>query len=152
MHLEINNLTTHSLSRKPFEKLLNDAARHERVTRGSISLAFVGEARMRTLNKFYRGKNKVTDVLSFGEPRKHTKSVPFALPKGEEAYLGEIIICISHATRQAKKHGWTLQYELNRLFLHGLLHILGYDHEKSEKEALHMEGIEEAILKGYTKE
>lgn len=149
MHLEINNLTTHILPTKPFEKLLNDAARQEKLRDGSISLAFVGEARIRTLNKFYRGKNKVTDVLSFGEPRKHTKSVPFTLPKGEVAYLGEIIICISQAARQAKKYKWSLEYELSRLFLHGLLHIFGYDHETSERDAERMELLEEEILAEY---
>lgn len=146
MVLEINNLTSHSISPKNFEALLNTAAAHCKVRQGSVSLAFVGEARIRTLNKFYRGKNKVTDVLSFGEPRKHTKTVPFDMPRGEEGFLGEVVICIREAQRKAKKYGRTLSEELDILFLHGFLHILGYDHETSERDAERMEAIEQEIL------
>ena len=104
------------------------AVRCSRNTAASVS--FIGDAKMRMLNRQYRGKDRTTNVLSF---------------HGSGADLGDIFISISEAKREAKKYGWTIQYEIARLALHGFLHLLGYDHER-EKDAKKMEGIEGKIL------
>jgi len=83
--------------------------------RGEVSVAFVGERRMRALNRAYRGKDVPTDVLSF--------------PSGERAFLGDIVIAAGVARRQARAAGHSFGTEARVLALHGLLHLLGYDHE-----------------------
>jgi probable rRNA maturation factor len=83
--------------------------------RGKITVAIVPDSRVRALNRRYRKKDKATDVLSF--------------PADERGYLGDVVIAAGVARRQAKGAGHTLQTELRVLALHGLLHLLGYDHE-----------------------
>jgi len=78
-------------------------------------VAIVGDARVRTLNRRYRRKNQPTDVLSFQSDEDH--------------HLGDVVIAAGVARRQAKDAGHSLQTELRILALHGLLHLLGYDHE-----------------------
>jgi len=96
----------------------------------SISLTLVDDAAIRELNRDHRGKDKPTDVLSFPlEPE------PFAHGK----LLGDIVISIETARRQAADYDAPLQREIERLMIHGLLHVLGHDHmepgERSEMEA-----------------
>lgn len=79
---------------------------------GGISVAFVSEREIRHINKMYRKKDKVTDVLAFEFP------------------LGEILICYSQAKRQAAERGHTVKQEVLDLLIHGILHVLGYDHER----------------------
>jgi len=93
-----------------------------------LSIVFVGQGRIRKLNKKYREKNKVTDVLSFGEE------------------LNEVVICLREVKKNAKKYNLTLKKELARVLIHGILHLLGYEHEKSKKEAEKMEKKEEYYL------
>jgi len=104
-----------------------------------ISLAIISEAEIKKYNKIYLGHNRVTDVLSFGE-----KQVRSKFPD-DKNFLGEILICYTQAARQAKKNGQAIKEELALLFVHGLLHLLGYDHQKI-KEAVIMKELEENIL------
>ncbi|MFA6422592.1 MAG: rRNA maturation RNase YbeY [Candidatus Buchananbacteria bacterium] len=105
------------------------------------SLAFVGETRIRSLNRIFRGKDKVTDVLSFEE-----KNSDFIFPDDEQN-LGEIIICLQRIRDQAKKYGWSFNRELARLLIHGLSHLIGLDHENvSEKKAKEMFDFEIVIM------
>ena len=97
-----------------------------------ISIALVGEKEIKDLNRLYRHKNKITDVLSF-----EIKS---------DYILGEVLICIDQAYRQAKAHKRTAKAELQLLTVHGILHLLGYDHEKSSQEQLRQETAEKNIL------
>lgn len=90
---------------------------------------------MRRLNFHYRGKDKVTDVLSFGSSAK----VPAS------GYLGEIVICYPQVVRQAKKFKHSVSAETQKLFIHGILHLFGHDHEKAS-EAVVMEALEEKII------
>ena len=83
--------------------------------RGEVSLAFVRDAVIRDLNREYRDKDGVTDVLSF--------------PDDEPGRLGEIVIAAGVARRQARQAGHAFATEARVLALHGLLHLLGYDHE-----------------------
>jgi probable rRNA maturation factor len=98
-----------------------------------FSVAFVSDGRMKELNSFFRGKETTTDVLSFRhEPDE------FA-PTGDQASgtigganadpLGDIVISVEQAQRQAEENGLDLETEIKQLILHGVLHLCGYDHE-----------------------
>ena len=90
-----------------------------RSARGTVSIAILSDAKVRSLNRRFRHKDAVTDVLSF------TSQGPF--PGG--THLGDIVIARGLAQRQAKKQRHSLSVEFRVLALHGLLHLLGYDHE-----------------------
>ena len=95
--------------------------------RGEVTVAIVGDRRMRVLNRTFRGNDYVTDVLAFsvGSPESGVGS-----PGGPSApSLGDIVIAIGVAGRQAEEHRHAIGVELRVLALHGLLHLLGYDHE-----------------------
>jgi probable rRNA maturation factor len=107
-------------------------ARHApRHARGEVTIAIVPDRTMQGLNKRFRGMNKATDVLAFpsGSPR------PLALSPG----LGEIVIARGVAARQARSLGHAVRTELRILALHGLLHLLGYDHEEDNGEMARVE-------------
>jgi probable rRNA maturation factor len=95
---------------------------------------------MRTLNHAWRGKDSTTDVLSF--PLREGR-----FPHIQPAMLGDIVISIPVATRQADEAGHPLSVELERLLVHGLLHLLGYDHERGLLEARRMKRKEQRLLK-----
>ena len=84
--------------------------------RGTMTIAIVPDGRVQQLNRRYRRKDVPTDVLSF--------------VSDERGYLGDVVIAAGVARRQAKQAGHSLQHELRVLALHGLLHLLGYDHER----------------------
>jgi probable rRNA maturation factor len=113
-----------------------------RTARGELAIAFVSDARMRVLNRTYRGQDYATDVLSFAphsaprtpDPAPRT-SHPAARPLGagpafSDTLLGDLVIATGVARRQAREAGHAYQTELRVLALHGLLHLLGYDHEQ----------------------
>jgi probable rRNA maturation factor len=98
--------------------------------RGEVTVALVSDARMRTLNRSYRNKDYATDVLSF--PAFDEASTLDKTPAGGAGgagYLGDIVIATGVAQRQADEVGHPVGTELKVLALHGLLHLLGYDHE-----------------------
>jgi len=98
--------------------------------RGSVAVAVVTDARVRALNRQYRKKDYATDVLSFpagNDGAGHAEHRP--LEKGARPYLGDIVIARGVARRQAQAAGHPESTELRVLALHGLLHLLGYDHE-----------------------
>ena len=99
--------------------------------RGDVSVAIVSDRRMQALNRQFRGKNSATDVLSFPADR------PF---------LGDIVIAQGVAKRQAREHGHSLATEVRVLALHGLLHLLGYDHE-SKRDRGRMARMEARLRK-----
>jgi probable rRNA maturation factor len=106
--------------------------------RGSVGVALVGDARVRALNREYRRKDYATDVLSFPVDRLAWKGSPArrgfwpAEPSNrpQDRYLGDIVIARGVARRQARTAGHSERTELRILALHGLLHLLGYDHER----------------------
>ena len=91
-----------------------------------LSIALVGDREMRPLNTKYRKKMKTTDVLSF-----YVEDQP--LPGA--TILGDVVISVEQARRQAKQRGKTLKSEMVVLLIHGILHLLGYDHERSPRQA-----------------
>lgn len=103
----------------------------------SVSVILVGDKKIKELNKIYRHKDRVTDVLSFGDWE-------------DEHFLGEIVICLPQARRQAKAYGVSLKQELARLLIHGMLHLRGYEHEQSRAEAARMFKRQERMLRQIT--
>jgi probable rRNA maturation factor len=102
----------------------------------AVSVVLVGEAKIRALNKKYRHKDKVTDVLSFGD-------------WGDKEFLGEIVICLPQIKRQAKQFGVSAREEMIRMLAHGFLHLTGLDHEKSQAEEKKMFKKQEDLVKKY---
>jgi probable rRNA maturation factor len=110
-----------------------------RRARGDVTVALISDARMRTLNRTFRGKDYATDVLSF--------------PVDADTFLGDIAIATGVAQRQADEAGHSLDTELRVLALHGLLHLLGYDHEHDEGQMRRVEarlrtaaGLKEGLI------
>lgn len=118
--IEINNLTATPINddflKKVAERILKEEKRE-----ADLSIALVGLNRIRELNKKYRKKDKITDVLSF----KYNHS-------------GEVVICPQEVKKDAERLKSAFKKELARVLIHGTLHLLGYDHEKSKKKAQKM--------------
>jgi probable rRNA maturation factor len=132
------------VSRGPARKV---SLRRVRLTAGKIlalvqqraaelSLAFVTNKEIENLNRKFRNKPTPTDVLSFPADD---------YPDGR--FLGDVVISVEKAEEQAKDGGWTLDEEIDRLLIHGILHLLGYDHEKSRKEAEIMRALERKLAR-----
>lgn len=104
-----------------------------------LSVSLVGDAAIRRLNRAWRHEDRATDVLSFpaGEA---PEGAPGPRP------LGDVVISVDTARRAAREGGRTVQDELDRYLAHGILHLLGYDHEKSAREARRMLALEESLL------
>ncbi len=101
-----------------------------RGARGTVSIALVTDARMKRLNATFRGKPYATDVLSFPAGREGREGRGKAVSREPSAVsLGDLAISVGIARRQAREQGHSLGVELRILALHGLLHLLGYDHE-----------------------
>ena len=127
--IEINNLTTVSVDEEFLKGVAKKVLKGEKQENKDLSIALVGQGRIRELNKKYRGKNRVTDVLAF---------------PGNG--LGEIVICLREVKKNAKKFGSSFKKELSTCLIHGILHLLGYDHEKSVEEVKKMRDREEYYL------
>jgi len=97
-----------------------------------FTLAIIDDEQMALLNFAYRGKNVTTDVLAFSQ----IEGEPIA--SAEEESLGDVIVSLEAARRQADDGGWKLEEELMRLLVHGFLHLLGHDHEAGKREAARM--------------
>jgi probable rRNA maturation factor len=97
-----------------------------------LVIVFVDKNEMKKLNKQYRGRNYATDVLSF--------------ESGEPDVLGELVICPQVLKIQAKDTGLSYQHELGYMVLHGALHLLGYDHERSKAEEKKMFALQDRIF------
>ena len=95
-----------------------------------FSVALVSDKRMKELNGVFRGKDATTDVLSFPHEPDELESVHHLSASDESKnFLGDIVISLEQAQRQAKENRLTLEQEVKQLILHGALHLSGYDHE-----------------------
>ena len=115
------------------------------VRRAEVSLVLCGDAKMRSLNHYWRGKNRTTDVLSF--PQMEGEAAP--QPTGAPLVLGDVVISLPTARRQAREAGKSLQDELAMLWVHGLLHLAGYAHATKLQEKK-MFTLQDRILKKGT--
>lgn len=127
------------------DKLLTFAKEQEQIDRDAeLSVTFVDKTEIQEINKMYRDKDKVTDVISFALEEDEPEIIGLDMPR----VLGDIIICTDVAQEQAASYGHSFERELGFLALHGFLHLLGYDHidEQDEKE---MFGRQDQILNAY---
>ena len=107
--------------------------------RGDLSIALISDRRMRALNRQFRGRDYATDVLSF--------------PSDDRGFMGDIVIAAGIAKRQAREAGHAINTEIRVLALHGLLHLLGYDHESDDGKMARVEarlrkkaGLKEGLI------
>lgn len=128
-----------------FERLAAFALEREDAPENSeLSIAVVDLAEMTDLNMRYRGKTGPTDVLSFG-----CDDPCAVVSPGEPVTLGDVVIAPEVAEAQAAEYGHTVEEELNLLLVHGVLHLLGYDHE-ADDDATAMQLREQSILLAWS--
>jgi probable rRNA maturation factor len=109
-----------------------------------VSLLLCDDPTIQDYNRQYRGQDRPTDVLSFAQ--EEGRPIPLGATEEEiPRVLGDIVISMDRARRQAEEFNWSLQEETEALLAHGMLHLLGYDHETPEEEAL-MREREKAAL------
>lgn len=120
-------------------KVLNATLKHENINNAVFSVIFVDRDTIHEINKEYRGIDRETDVISFAFEDNGK------LVYNNVRLLGEIYICIPKMIDQAKEYGHSEKRELSFLAVHGLLHLLGYDHMKKEDEKI-MFALQELIL------
>jgi probable rRNA maturation factor len=114
----INKQRTHAIDRKALRRFLGKLIPELGIRRPSFSIVFITDEMIRRYNRQYRGFDKPTDVLSFS---------------GDQLYLGDILISSETAYNQAlKSKTFSFERNLQRLILHGLLHLMGYDHETDD--------------------
>ncbi|HKZ31177.1 MAG TPA: rRNA maturation RNase YbeY [Vicinamibacteria bacterium] len=131
----LNRQRSRSVSPPRLRRVLRAAAQALRV-RGELALVLAGDGLLRRLNRDYRGEDEATDVLSFPGG-------------GGEAGLGDVVISVARAERNARGLGRTLAQELEVLALHGFLHVLGYDHETDDGTMERLEGRLRRRLLGF---
>lgn len=112
------------------------------------SLTFVDNEKIQVINRDYRGIDRPTDVISFALEEMEEDEVPILPEEGEPRVLGDIIISIERTHEQAAEYNHSFERELGFLVIHGLLHLLGYDHQTKEEEE-EMFGLQEKILSSF---
>ena len=144
MNIEIFNELDEDLSLQldELKELLKNVCKDENLGNGEFNVIIVSEEKIQELNKTYRNIDRVTDVISFALEDDETFNI------SGYRVLGDIYICIEQARRQAEEYGHSFKRELSFLAIHGLLHLLGYDHmEKHDEEV--MFNKQEEVLKRY---
>ncbi len=141
MNIEVFNETNSDIETEinDLRKLLQNVCQDEKIGSGEFNVIIVDSDKIRMLNKEYRKIDKVTDVISFALEDDDT----FQL----ENYrvLGDIYICLEQALKQADDYGHSFKRELSFLAIHGLLHLLGYDHRTEEEEKIMFKKQEEVL-------
>lgn len=118
----------------------------EEVTpRYDLSVIFADSEEVRRLNRDYRNVDSATDVIAFYMLQNGAPDPSFPLPPDDTAYLGDVVVCYPVAVEQAAEQGHSVERELALLIIHGVLHVLGYDHEEPG-EQVRMRGKESHIL------
>lgn len=123
------------------KKVSNKALETEKVEKASCSIIIVDNSYIHKLNKEYRGIDRVTDVISFALEDEKSMVIP-----DEIRLLGDIYISLDKAEEQAKEYGHSLERELCFLAVHGLYHLLGYDHETKEEAEVMFKKQEEVLM------
>ncbi len=124
-----NKTRKHRLPLRRIERTMRALLAAAGYAGASLSVTFIGDAMMRRLNREHRGIDRTTDVLSF--PLFAPFSVPAKLRTGDpELLLGDLVISVNVAARQARGYGASLEAEIERLLVHGVAHLHGHDHQK----------------------
>lgn len=135
----INRQRRAKISPTKVRGLVRKVLMREGIRGGEVSVLFVGDRRMRELNRMFRGADRATDVLAFSF-REGERGEP------ETNLLGDVVISVPTAEKQAAREGHSLEAELTILLIHGVLHLAGYDHERSSGEARRMRRQETEVL------
>lgn len=139
----INDQRCYKLPKKQLKNLCVFILKSHDIKNTEVSVLFTDNKRIRELNKKFRRKNKVTDVLSFYEERNKGMAL-------SASYLGDIVISIETARRQARVYKQTVIHEIRLYVIHGLLHLFGHrDYTKKEKQAMNI--LQETLLNQYEK-
>lgn len=149
LEITFNNLTGNkNYQKRFFTKILKSALTEAGLADKLIglSLNLVGKAKIQSLNRRYRKKNRPTDVLSFPLEARWDK-ISESYPRSAIIEAGDIFICPSMAAKAGQDDRTTLNSKLASLTIHGFLHLLGYDHEKSVQDKKIMFGLQNKILK-----
>lgn len=144
---EVSKQTNILIPKRWLDKIATAFAKENKLKgKWYFSLAFVDNKTIKNLNNTYRGKNCPTDVLSFAEDFKNFVDLPI-----DRKYLGEIVISVPQTRKQAYELKCSLKNEVARLIVHGLSHLVGYDHEDaSKKESDKMLSFEKSVLKSLS--
>lgn len=143
--IEVNNLTQAEVNENLLKRVAQDILKNEKKEKLNLSVALISPAEIRKLNKRYLKKDKPTDVLSFPESPDSQKT---STPK-ELQVLGEILICPEEVKNNSLELNRSFEEELCRTLIHGILHLLGYNHEESEKKAEKMDKRQSYYLNKY---
>ena len=144
--MDVDVVTIGNRSKVAVRGLKQKAARILKIlnqNRAELSLALVGNREIQELNARFCNKNRPTDVLSF--------PLGTSLPTGR-ILLGDVVISVEQAKRQARERRRKLEAEIETLLIHGILHLLGYDHERSAKEERRMRRMEKRIHQALSDE
>lgn len=140
INYEINNLVDYE-NYDYLDSVIKATLKLEKVENAIFSIIFVDENEIQKINKEYRGIDKITDVISFAF--EDNANVVY----NDIRILGDIYVCIPRMINQAKEYGHSEKRELSFLIVHGLLHLLGYDHQTKEDEEI-MFNKQELVLDG----
>ena len=135
----INDLVNVEFDYSYLDGVIKRVLEHEKVKEAFFEISFVDEDTIQELNRDYRGIDRVTDVISFALEDKKDNF------QSEIRFLGDIYICIPRMKEQALEYEHSIKRELSFLTVHGLLHLLGYDHRNEDEEKI-MFGLQEEIL------
>ncbi len=138
----IFNTTDKDIDTKELDQVIQFACKHMKVNNPLLNIVIVDNKRIQEINKLYRNKDAVTDVISFAF--EEVNDVEYK----DVRFLGEIYISYERCVSQAQDYGHSIKREFCYLAVHGLLHLLGYDHIKEEDKKV-MRALEEEILNEY---
>ena len=142
-NFEIINETNEDIKElEEIKKLINYALKYQKINNSIFNIIIVDEDKIKEINREYRNKDSITDVISFA------LEDDASFIKTDMRILGDIYICLKRAQDQAIEYEHSFLRELSFLTIHGLLHLLGYDHMKEEDEKI-MFKLQEMILNGY---
>ncbi len=153
MIIEINNTTNFPVNKKSVQRVVDKCVKIFKIKNGELSIAFISNRDIKKWNKIYRKIDKPTDVLSFGSliidspPFQRgvrgdfLEAVTMDIENDGTRNYAEILISYKIAKKQAKENKILIKKEIERLLIHGILHLIGYDHEK-DKDADEMEKME----------
>lgn len=141
MNIEVFNETNNLLEKEIVElkDLLENVCKDEKLGEGEFNIIIVDNDKIQELNKNYRNIDRVTDVISFALEDDDTFNLD------NYRVLGDIYICLERARKQALEYGHSFKRELSFLAVHGLLHLLGYDHMTKEDEEVMFKKQEEVL-------
>jgi probable rRNA maturation factor len=134
-----NNQSQHPVDSESFQSQIGQLLEKLGETQCELSLLLTDDAEIRRLNKTYRNLDHATDVLSFPQDED-------AVNESGDTLLGDVVISVETAARQAEEHHLSFNEELILLAIHGILHLLGYDHERSPQDARIMKDKTQVIF------